>query len=466
MPGVPAKGPLFFEVDSATFSPMAREYRLIHPDIAPPRGRTRELVEELVRSWREGKNEGGNEIAAAVALLGSSSELCHLFQLTEEGALFRFLREWGTFIQVSEKSSCPLLERFRKERGWERVPLHVLGFSSATGALYVALTAAGVAGGEVVTASFNYVGVPNAIVAAGATPRFVDIDPGTWCMDPRSCSRAIGKSTRAILLTHVNAAADLEPYDDLFRRRGLDFPLIQDASLSAGSTCRGMRPGLINLGRGGMTVMSLSISKIFSGLGGGVLLGNDPSLMAQAYEIAHQGLDPADPSRIATFGLNFKMSALSAAIALEQFKRRGEILARRRRIRALYEEHLAHLISSGRVALQELDEEAVVTHFGVVLPMEQMPLARRLWERHRIEIGVWHAHHEQEIYRHLLRHRLPRLERTEALSKRLAFLPFHTMMRDEDVAFICRALAKELGGISKSGRVAGRRGRGTGRKKR
>lgn len=409
----------------------------------PPRGRTREIIDELIESWRAGTATGGGEIAALAAFLSDPARVRNAFKIIEGEPMYDFLLAVVQFVREAPAGNA-FVERVKAERGWKEVPLHIVGIASATGALYSALSTACVAGGEVITASLNYVGVPNAIMAAGAIPRFVDIDPDTWCMDAAACARVVSPRTRAIVLTHLNGLADLEPYWDLFKRRGLEIPLIQDASLAIGSARGGMRPGLINIGRGGMTVMSLTVSKVISGLGGGLLIANDLGCLSQAYEIAHQGVDLADGARIASFGTNFKMSALNAAIAHEQFKRRERIFERRRRLRALYEEQLAVPVASGRIVLQAIGDEAIVTHFGVLLPIERERVSRLMMERHRIPIGLWHVHHQQELYRLLLRPKVSRLPQVEAIASRLAFLPFHTMMSEDDVRSVCCALLEVL----------------------
>lgn len=423
---------------------MAPEYTLICPDIDHPCDRTRELVDELVRSWREGTNAGGGEIAAVAALLSDAHLLPLSYKFFDGSPLNNFLIDVHNFLMEMPPSQNPFVERVQTDHGWQQVPLHIMGFASATGAIASALSAATVAGGEVIAASLNYVGIPNAIMMAGATPRFVDIDPQTWCMDPGACARAISPKTRAIVLTHVNRVADIEPFYDLFKRKGLEIPLIQDASLAIGSTSHGIHPGLINVGKGGMTVMSLTVSKIVSGLAGAVAVANDPEFLWHAAEIAHQGIPFYDPTIVTSFGMNFKMNAINAVIAHEQFKRRGRLFDRRRALRAAYERHLQPLVDAKKVALQDLGDETVVTHFGVVLPVERDRVAKVLMERHLVQTGIWNVHHQQKIFRMLLAPRIPRLPATERIGRRLLFLPFHTMLAEEDVPAICQALSSAI----------------------
>lgn len=423
---------------------MPKAYSAFCPDIDPPRDRTAELIHELVQSWRDGTNAGAGEVAAAAAFLTDPHQLPLTYNLLEKGPLGDFLTDFHQFLLETPSQPVPFVERIKAERGWQQIPLHIMGFASATGAIYSTLAAATVAGGEVITTSLNYTAVPNAIMMAGATPLFVDVDPATWCMDVGACSRAISPSTRAIVLTHVNRFADIEPFHDLFKRRGLNIPLIQDASLAVGSTRSGVRPGLINLGRGGVTVMSLTVSKVISGLAGAVAVANDPEFLWHAAEIAHQGIPFYDPTVITTFGSNFKMNAINAVLAHEQLRRRDRIFERRRILRAAYERHLKALVDAKRLALQDPGDEAVMTYFGVILPMARDPVAKILQERHFVQTGIWHVHHQQKIFRLLLAPKIPRLPETDRIGPRLLFLPFHTMLTEEDVAAICQALSAAI----------------------
>ncbi|MEO5724105.1 MAG: aminotransferase class I/II-fold pyridoxal phosphate-dependent enzyme, partial [Ilumatobacteraceae bacterium] len=80
---------------------------------------------------------------------------------------------------------------------------HACAVSNCTTALHLALLAVGVrAGDEVVTVSHSYIATANAITYCGATPVFVDVDPGTHNMDPARLAEAITSRTRAVLAVH------------------------------------------------------------------------------------------------------------------------------------------------------------------------------------------------------------------------------------------------------------------------
>src|SRR6266542_4347242 len=110
--------------------------------------------------------------------------------------------------------------------------------SNCTTALHLALRAAGVGpGDEVITVSHSFIASANSIRYCGGTPVFVDIEPGTFNMDPRLVERVISERTRAILCVHqVGMPCDLAQLVPLARSHSL--ALIEDAACAIGSEIR------------------------------------------------------------------------------------------------------------------------------------------------------------------------------------------------------------------------------------
>src|SRR3981081_4168819 len=112
------------------------------------------------------------------------------FGLTEESAVLEVLRSgWVT--------QGPRVAEFeRKFAEYVRAP-HAVAVSSCTTALRLAFLAAGVKpGDEVLCPSLSFIATANAIVYAGASPIFVDIDKSTYNMDPACVERSITPQTR------------------------------------------------------------------------------------------------------------------------------------------------------------------------------------------------------------------------------------------------------------------------------
>ncbi len=401
------------------------KYTLIHPSFDLPQGKAREFLDKFIEASRE---EGGAEIASLARLLLNDDALSFANYLNVEGCpVHRLCQEFLKFICRSKPPAAPL---------------YIAPMQSATAAITAALMANKVTSGEVITTSLNFLGVPNAIALAGAEPRFVDVDPDTFMMDPASLEKAVSKKTKAIVFVHFNQVGDLDAMGDVLNAKGLDIPLIQDASLAMGSTHKGTPAGLVNMGTGGATVYSFATSKILSGLGGAVVLSGDKKLIMDIEKISYQGMDFASPEELASFGANFKMNDLNAAIALEQLKKCDAIFERRRILRSWYDRELSDVVDTGKISLQKVSHDGLITHYAVLVP-DRAAAAKRLAER-GVMLGLWHTAHLQKIYQKRFKTRAGTLPVTESIAGRIAFLPFHTRLSEKDVQFICRNLKEAV----------------------
>lgn len=120
-----------------------------------------------------------------------------------------------------------------------------IGLGSGTEALWLALLACGVGpGDEVITVPNSFMATAEAITYAGAKPVFVDIDEGSYTMDPAGLEAALTSRTRAIIPVHLfGQTANLEPILEFARAKGLY--LIEDAAQAHGAEYQGRRAGSI-----------------------------------------------------------------------------------------------------------------------------------------------------------------------------------------------------------------------------
>ena len=116
---------------------------------------------------------------------------------------------------------------------------HGIGVGSGTDALLLALRAFGVGpGDEVITPAFSFVASGTTVALLGATPVFVDVDPGTFNLDPALVDKAITPRTRAIVPVHLyGQPADMEAIGAIARGAGL--AVIADAAQAVGASYAG-----------------------------------------------------------------------------------------------------------------------------------------------------------------------------------------------------------------------------------
>jgi aminotransferase EvaB len=146
---------------------------------------------------------------------------------------------------------------------------HGVGVDNATNGLTLALRALGIGhGDEVITVANTAVPTVSAIVSAGATPRFADVDPDTALMDPASLEAAITPRTRCLLPVHLyGQCCDMAAIGAIARRHGMT--IVEDCSQSHGATQRGVKAGAF----GDLSVFSFYPTKPLGGYGdGGMVL--------------------------------------------------------------------------------------------------------------------------------------------------------------------------------------------------
>lgn len=207
---------------------------------------------------------------------------------------------------------------------------HAIATSSATGALHLGLAALGIGpGDEVVLADSNWIASVAPIVHLGATPIFVDIDPVTWCLDPKLVREAVTPRTRAIMAVHLYG--NLCAMDDL-RELGAHFgiPVVEDAAEAVGSIYHDARAGSM----GAFGAFSFHGSKTISTGEGGMFVTDDPDLYERVLTLSNHGRRRGEtrqfwPERI---GFKYKMSNLQAALGCAQLERVESLVARKRAI--------------------------------------------------------------------------------------------------------------------------------------
>jgi dTDP-4-amino-4,6-dideoxygalactose transaminase len=184
-----------------------------------------------------------------------------------------------------------------------------VGVNSGTSALHLALLAAGIGpGDEVITVPFTFVATAAAIVYAGATPVFVDIDAESYTMDPAAIERAITPRTKAIMPVHLyGQAADMDPILEIAQRRGL--VVIEDAAQAHGAEYKGRRCGSMGV----MSAFSFYPGKNLGAYGeGGAVVTNDPALAKRIRVMRSWGEERRYEHSVK--GFNYRMDGIQGAI--------------------------------------------------------------------------------------------------------------------------------------------------------
>ncbi|HET8928740.1 MAG TPA: DegT/DnrJ/EryC1/StrS family aminotransferase [Microbacterium sp.] len=325
----------------------------------------------------------------------------------------------------------------RRLAAWLGVP-HIALFANGTlalaGALRVALGPAA-PGDEVITTPYTFVATAQAIELAGYTPRFVDIAPGSPNLDPAAVSAATGPRTRGVMPVHCyGIAADTRAFERYSARTGV--PVVYDAAHAFGAR----HDGAPLPAHGRLAALSFHATKIFhTAEGGGVVAhtADDYAALARLrnFGITGQGIT-------VDWGMNAKMSELSAALGLQVLPLVADEISRRGTIARGYAAGLADL--PGIRVLGPIDDPG---HNHAYLPVvldDAAPLARDELHDALAEHGI-----RTRRYFHPLLTEMPYfLERghggafphAERLSRSILCLPLYGRLTDHDVQTIVAAV--------------------------
>ena len=225
---------------------------------------------------------------------------------------------------------------------------HAVAVSSCTTALHLALLVAGIEpGDEVLCPSLSFIATANAIVHAGGTPVFVDIDRNTYNLDASRIEDAITPRTKAILAVHqMGLPCALDEIRDIAIRRGL--LVIEDAACAIGSEYKGDHIGQPHAL---MACFSFHPRKVLTTGEGGMITTSDERLASRLRGLRQHAMTVSDLARHTSsqvvvesydeVGFNYRMTDLQAAIGLMQLQRLEDMISRRRWLASRYTERLA-----------------------------------------------------------------------------------------------------------------------------
>jgi perosamine synthetase len=344
-------------------------------------------------------------------------------------------------------SAGKFVERF--ERDWARYcgRTHGIAVANGTAALQVAVDALELEpGDEIVMPSFTIISCPLAVVRAGATPVLVDSDPETFCIDVDQVAAAITPRTRAIMPVHIYGhPADMDPILQLAEQHGL--AVIEDAAEAHGCEYLSRRGGRAIWRRcgslGTISVFSFYANKVVTTGEGGMVLTDSDGLAERSRSLRNLCFQPNRFHHV-ELGYNYRLTNMQAAVGVAQIECIGDILDRKRRVGAYYDELLADVPG---IKLPKKHEWARVNcwMYGLVLDdeveIDASEFAARLRARGVDTRPFFKGMHEQPAFRSrglFEKIRLPVAERLHRRGVCLPSGPTLTHTQIETVADIVR----------------------------
>lgn len=264
--------------------------------------------------------------------------------------IFRQIGRSGAYVMGPE------LAEFEAQAAKACGVKYALGVADGTDALILGLKAFGVGvGDEVITTPNSFIASVGAIVATGATPKFVDVKEDLN-MDPDLLQDVLTEKTKAIMPVHLTGRPSAMDGINKFARAN-DLFVIEDAAQAIGAQYRGRPVG----GLGDIGAFSLHPLKNLHIYGDGGLITTDREDFYQRMkELRNHGLKDRDTC--GEWGINSRLDTLQAAIATYKLGLLDEWTERFREIAAIYRQELSDFVT----VPVDLDEEFAVYHNFVV----------------------------------------------------------------------------------------------------
>jgi UDP-2-acetamido-2-deoxy-ribo-hexuluronate aminotransferase len=317
---------------------------------------------------------------------------------------------------------------------------HVVPCANGTDALQVAMMALGLQpGDEVITVSFTFIATVEVISLLGLTPVMVDVDPGTFNIDPAMIEKAITPKTKAIVPVHLfGQCAAMEEIMKVAKKHNLY--VIEDAAQAIGSDyyfSDGTSKKAGTIGHIGCT--SFFPSKNLGCYGdGGAIFTNDDKLAEQLRIIVNHGM--AVRYYHDTIGVNSRLDSIQAVVLGVKLRHLDEYAAKRRAAADYYDRAFAgnpklktpvryensnHVFHQYTLVLKGVDRKGLQEHLAAkgIPAMIYYPVPLHLQK----------AFTEKNF-------RGGSFPVTEALAASVISLPMHTELDDEQLAFITVSL--------------------------
>ena len=243
--------------------------------------------------------------------------------------------------------------------------------SSGTSALHLAMIATGIEPGDVVLVpALSYIATANAVTYTGATPVFVDVDRRTWCMDPEDVRRKLARIKMALGNTRIAGAIAVHLYDSIADIDAIrdELPdeawVVEDAAQAHGGRYGDRPVGSL----GDLATFSFYGSKIIAAGEGGIVVTTNQVRADIARLYRGQGADRTGHYEHSVVGYNYRMTDLSAAIALAQLETYPEHRRRRTAIIDAYHQAVPAAIRGVEMQSQTINCQGGAWSTGIILP--------------------------------------------------------------------------------------------------
>jgi perosamine synthetase len=338
----------------------------------------------------------------------------------------------------------PEIELFEKSLANYVGSDYCVALNSGTSALHASLLAGGIGKTDnVIVPSFTFIATANCTLMVGATPNFVDIEEDTFGLNPALIENNINKKTRCIIPVHyAGMACKIQDIAEISKRNKL--LLIEDAAESLGAKINKKMVGTF----GSMSVFSFAGNKVLTTGEGGAITTNSKPLFEKLKLIRSHGrvdrqnyFSSISKPDYVTMGYNWRMSSMTAALALSQLEKIEKLISLRCK-NADYISSRLKKLKNIEVPLTPRGSRHAYQLYSILLPnpIIRNNLMNYLVKKRIMSKVFFDPVHLTSFYKSMIYGQKSKLRITESISERILTLPMYPSLKKEELEYICDSI--------------------------
>jgi dTDP-4-amino-4,6-dideoxygalactose transaminase len=313
---------------------------------------------------------------------------------------------------------------------------YAIGVASGTDAIGLALSALGIGSGdEVIVPANTFIATAEGVLMAGATPRFVDVDPRTHLIRAETIETAVGPHTKAIVVVHLHGnMPDMDELVDFADAHRL--MLVEDAAQAHGSAWHGRPAGSF----GAVGCFSFYPGKNLGAFGdAGAVVTDDSGLAARIRSLADHGRTPESADVHRSVGINSRLDALQAGVLSAKLPALRSWNDRRRMTATRYDAAFSSL--GEHVTPLSMSDGVLSSYHHYVLRIRERDRLQAELAAEEIDTAIHYPIpcHRQEPYRSYATEPLPVAEQ---LASEILSIPIFPHLTDDQIDFVCEVIER------------------------
>lgn len=323
------------------------------------------------------------------------------------------------------------VELFEKEFANYCNVKYAAGVDNGTSALEMSLRALGIGtGDEVIMPAHTFIATASSIVAVGAKPVLLDIDPISYNLDPEKIQSKITGKTKAIVPVHLYGnLCDMEKIQEIAKKNNLK--IIEDACQAHGAKYKGKRAGSF----GDVACFSFYPSKNLGAMGdAGIIVSDNEEIINKIKMLRNYGQSRKYHHDF--FAYNRRLDSLQAAILRIKLKYLDEWNEKRRANAKIYDSLL-----KGVIATPQISQDVESVFYVYCIQTENRDELQNFLTENEIYTGIHFPVpvHLQKAFSKL-GYKEGDFSITENISKKILSLPMFPELKKEEIEYVCEKI--------------------------